>query len=99
VVVVVTGVNKCRIKFVRVLAMRADGQWRYSSTHSSPQHQVERLVRVTPRPVFPGRKNLCYPFDGKFCGLYNPSELFGEDVNNFPFRELNPESSDVQPVA
>jgi len=32
-VVVVTGVNKCRIKFVPMLSMRADGQWRYSSTH------------------------------------------------------------------
>jgi len=41
VVVVVTRINKCRIKFVPVLAMRADGQWKYSSTHSSPQHQVE----------------------------------------------------------
>jgi hypothetical protein len=41
VVVVVTGINKCSIKFVPMLAIRAVGQWRYSSTHSLPQHQVE----------------------------------------------------------
>jgi hypothetical protein len=89
-VVVATGVNKCKIKFVPVLAMRADGQWRCSSTHSSPQHQVGWLVRFTPRPVFPGRKNLCYPFDWKFCEFYNPSERFGEDVNKLPLPRIEP---------
>jgi hypothetical protein len=76
--------------------MKADGEQRYSSTHSSLQPldggewSVSCLIRFT------SGKELCYPLYRRLGGLQSWSGQFGEQKNLMPIPGFEPQA--FQPI-
>jgi hypothetical protein len=65
-------------------AMKTYKGWRYNSTHSDLVTRRRWVVSLTPRPLYPRRKNFQYSFDWRLGGLQSRCWGCGEKKNICP---------------